>query len=294
MLLSGGFVSFASLWLSAVLKREGHQCDITNVNYKEAVEVIESFKSDILAYSAHTGFHVAMVELNRKLKKRYNFYSIFGGPHATYSPEIIEEDGIDAVCRGEGFEALPEFVNKLEKGEDITKVQNFWVKVDKKIYQNSHRPLIKNLDDLPFLDRSLYNKYKEYRWTKTASIMTSIGCPYKCTYCFNHLNHKMRLKGDRIVRQRSVDNVIEEIKQVRKRYPNIEYITFRDDIFIQNTKWAKEFAEKYPREVGLPFHALMRPELITEEIGDYLKKAGVHYVGTAVESGNDYLRNVIL
>ncbi len=294
MLLSGGFLSFAPLWLSAMLKKEGHKCDISNVDYKEAVGVIESFKPDIVAFSAHTGFHVAMVELNRKLKERYHFYTIFGGPHATYSPEIIEEDGIDALCRGEGFEALPEFINKLEKGEDVTNVLNFWVKSDGKIHKNPHRHLVKNLDDLPFLDRTLYEKYREYRWTKTASIMTSIGCPYKCTYCFNHLNHKMRLKGDKVVRQRSVDNVIKEIKEVRKRYPHIEYITFRDDMLIHSTEWAKEFAEKYPREVGLPFHALMRPERITEEIGDYLKKAGVHYVGTAVESGNDFLRNKVL
>lgn len=295
MLLSGGFISFAPLWLSAVLKREGHQCDITGVSYKEAKEVFERFKPDIVAYSAYTGGHSLMVEINKKLKKKFNFFSAFGGPHPTFIPELIEEEeSIDGICIGEGFEALPDLVNRLEKGEDISNVLNWWIRAGNKIYKNQSRPLLKNLDDLPFLDRSLYDKYRAYNCTRTASVMTSIGCPFKCTYCYSHLSQKMRQKGDKIVRQRSVDNVIEEIKQLRKNYPRVEYLVFRDDIIILNKEWGREFAEKYSREVGLPFYCLMRPELITEEIGDCLKKAGAYYVGIGIEAGNDYLRNVVL
>ncbi len=295
MLISGGFVTFGPMWLSALLKKEGHQCYLSSMNYKEAENTVKHFKPDIVGYTAFTGGHTIMAELNRKLKKNFNFYSIFGGPHPTFSPEIIEEEeGIDAICIGEGFEAMPEFVNKLEKGEDITNVQNFWVKVDNKIYKNPRRPLLKNLDVLPFPDRSIYNRYKYFLWAKTSTVMTSLGCPYKCTYCFNHQLHKMRLKGDPIYRQRSVDNVIEEIKELRKEYPKTEYLILRDDILMFNKEWGREFAEKYPREIGIPFYALMRPEIIDEERVDYLKKAGCYYLGIGIESGNDYLRNVVL
>ena len=294
MLLSGGFVTFGPMWLSAVLKKQGHKCDIAGVDYKEAAKAIRDFKPDIVAYTAFTGGHDLMTELNRKLKEKYNFYSMFGGPHATFSPEMIEEDGVDAVCRGEGFEAMPEFVDKLEKGEDLTKVKNFWVKVDDKIYKNDTRPLIKNLDVLPFPDRGLYDKYKDYRLARTATVMTSQGCPYDCTYCFNHQLHKMRHKGDPVFRQRSVDHSIAELKQLKRDYPKIEYIIFRDEILTINKKWVKEFSEKYAREVGLPFYCLMRPEIITEEIIDDLKKAGVYYIGIGLESGNDFIRNKVL
>ena len=295
MLISGGFVTFGPMWLSALLRKDGHQCSLVGINYKEAEKACMEFKPDIVAYTAFTGGHTPMAEMNRELKKKFNFYSMFGGPHPTFSPEILEEEeGIDAICIGEGFEAMPEFVNKLEKGEDITNVKNFWVKVDNKIYKNPHRPLLKNLDVLPFPDRSLYDKYKYYRWARTATVMTSLGCPFKCSYCFNHQLHQMRLKGDAIYRQRSVDNVIEEIKQLRKDYPKTEYLIFRDDILMLNKNWGKEFAEKYSREIGLPFYCLMRPEIINEEIADSLKKAGCYYIGIGVESGNDYLRNVVL
>ncbi len=295
MLLSGGFVTFGPMWLSAILKKEGHQCDITRVSYREAEKTLKNFKPDIVSYTAFSGGHIPMVELNRKLKKKFNFYSMFGGPHPTFSPEMIEEDdSIDAVCIGEGFEAMPEFINKLEKREDITKVPNWWIRVGNKIHKNPLRPLLKNLDTLPFPDRTLYDKYKDYRLARTATVMTSQGCPFNCTYCFNHQLHRMSQKGDPTFRQRSVDNVIAEIKQLRKNYPKIEYLVFRDEIFTINKSWVKEFSEKYSKEVGLPFYCLMRPELITEEIIDDLKKAGLYYIGIGIEAGNDFIRNEVL
>jgi radical SAM superfamily enzyme YgiQ (UPF0313 family) len=294
MLLSGGFVTFGPMWLSAVLKKQGHQCDIAGLNYKEIEKTCREFKPDILAYTAFTGGHVSMLKLNKKLKERYNFFSMFGGPHPTFSPEIIEEDGVDAICRGEGFEAMPEFVNKLERGEDITQVKNFWVKIDNKIYKNPVRPLIKDLDILPFPDRSLYDKYKDYRLARTAAVMTSQGCPFNCTYCFNHQLHEMMVKGDPVFRQRSVGHVMEELKQLKRDYPKIEYLVFRDEIINVNKKWVKEFSQRYANEVGMPFYCLMRPEMITEETVEDLKKAGLYFIGIGVESGNDFIRNEIL
>jgi radical SAM superfamily enzyme YgiQ (UPF0313 family) len=294
MLLSGGFVTFGPMWLSAILKQQGHDCSIAGVSYDEVEKSFEEFKPDIVAFTAFSGGHMTFLEWNRNLKAKFKFYSMFGGPHPTFSPEMIEEDGVDAVCRGEGFEAMPDFIDKLQKGEDITKVKNWWVKVDGKIYKNEQRPLIKDLDILPPPDRSLYDKYKDYQLARTATVMTSQGCPFNCSYCFNHQLHKMRVKGDPIFRQRSVDHVIKELKEMKQNYPKIEYLIFRDEILTINKKWIKEFSEKYPKEIGIPFYCLMRPEIIKEEVIDDLIKAGMYYIGIGVESGNDFIRNKVL
>ena len=294
MLLSGGFVTFGPMWLSAVLKKDGHQTSIAGVNYNEVEKTCMEFKPDIVAFTTFSGGQNRYLDWNRRLKQKFKLYSMFGGPHVTFSPEMIEEEGVDAVCRGEGFEAMPEFINKLEKGEDITNVKNWWVKVDGKIYKNEQRPLIKDLDILPPPDRSLYDRYKDYRLARTATVMTSQGCPFNCTYCHNHQLHKMRLKGDPIFRQRSVDHVIEELKGLKRDYPKVEYLIFRDEILTVNPKWIKESAEKYPKEIGIPFYCLMRPEIIKEEVIDDLIKAGIFYVGIGVESGNDFIRNKVL
>jgi radical SAM superfamily enzyme YgiQ (UPF0313 family) len=292
-LIFSGFLSFGTMYLSAILKKAGHQCDVTSVDYNEAEQVFMEFSPDIVAYSAFTGLHVPMVEINRKLKKKFKFFSMFGGPHPTFSPELIEEEGIDAICRAEGFEAVPNLVNKLERGEDITQTPNWWIKEEGRIYKNPIAHQVKSLDELPFPDRGIFDKYPSYTENKSFSFMTAFGCPYNCTYCFNHQVHKMLVKGDRIIRRRSVDNVIEEIKQVRKQYP-LQYILFRDEIFTVNKKWVKEFSIKYSREIALPFYCVLRANHVTEEIVDDLKKAGVYNVTFAIEAGNDFIRNTVL
>ena len=292
-LIFSGFLSFGTMYLSAILKKAGHQCEVTSVDYNEAEQVCNTFSPDIIAYSAFTGLHIPMVEINSKLKKKFKFFSMFGGPHPTFSPELIEEEGIDAICRAEGFEAVTNLVNKLERGEDITGTPNWWIKEGGKIHKNPIAHQVKCLDDLPFPDRSIFDKYPSYRKNKSFSFMTSFGCPYNCTYCFNHQLHKMLNKGDKVIRRRSVDNVIAEIKQVKEKYP-LQYVLFRDEIFTLNKSWIKEFAEKYPREIGLPFYCVLRANHVKDDIVADLKKAGVYNVTFAIEAGSDFVRNTVL
>ncbi|GAF93078.1 unnamed protein product, partial [marine sediment metagenome] len=68
-----------------------------------------------------------------ELKKKFKFFSIFGGPHCTFFPEFIHEESVDAICRGEGEFPFLELANNLEKKKDITKIKNLWLKVDGKI-----------------------------------------------------------------------------------------------------------------------------------------------------------------
>lgn len=82
--------------------------------------------------------------------------------------------------------------------------------------------------------------------------MTERGCPHNCTYCFNRALGKI-YRGKRMrFRQQSVDHVTEDIRRVRARYP-LEFVVFVDDAFVQSNEWLAEFAEKYPRQIGLPF-----------------------------------------
>ncbi len=75
-------------------------------------------------------------------------------------------------------------------------------------------------------------------------IMTSRGCPYNCSYCFNSFMHKSR--GNNPVRQRSVDNVISELVLAKARYP-LKYITFYDDCFVRDADWTEEFCRRYKK-----------------------------------------------
>ncbi len=110
-----------------------------------------------------------------------------GGYHAILAPEEFENvEGVDGICIGEGEYPTLELMQKMEKGEDYTGIPSWWFIKDGKTIKNPVRPLIENLDDLPFPDFDLFD-YKNLESTKTNSaiIILSRGCLYNCTYCGN-------------------------------------------------------------------------------------------------------------
>lgn len=208
---------------------------------------------------------------------------------------MIESEGVDAICRGEADEALVEFVNVLEAGGDITQIRNFWIKKEGTVHRNPLRPLIQDLDSLPFVDRDILAKYPSYRHYGVRFFLGSRGCPYNCSYCFNHAlqNLYKEAGGGPYIRQRSVPHVIEEIRRVKKDLKT-KRVYFYDDIFILNKPWIREFTEAYGKEFDIPFTCYLRVNLVTEELIANLAGAGCSSVAMAIESGNPEIRENVL
>jgi radical SAM superfamily enzyme YgiQ (UPF0313 family) len=80
---------------------------------------------------------------------------------------------------------------------------------------------------------------------------------------------------------------------VKAKYP-LEFVVFVDDVFVLSESWLVEFAEKYPREVGLPFFCNTRANLVTAEQVQFLKKAGCTSVSMGIETADDRIRNELL
>jgi len=282
------------LSLSSYIKKEGHTVDFIDLHFcKDYINEIKQVQPDVIAYSVTTGKHKFYLKLNNSLKKHFNFFAIFGGPHCTFFPEFIHEKGVDAICKGEGELAFAEFLNKLEKNEDIKTIPNIDVKIEDKIYTNPLRHKIIDLDVLPFVDRELTSKYKSYKQAHVRFVITGRGCPYNCTYCFNHSYNKLYEGKGKMLRQRSVDNVISELKIIKKDWAPRRF-QFVDDTFILDKKWTLEFCERYKKDVKIPFICYARVNLINEDIIKALKNAGCIVLLFAIESGNEYIRNEVL
>lgn len=280
--------------LSSYLKSNGHRCEFIDLAFeKQLSPLIKEINPDIIAYSITTGRHTFYQQLNLELKKDHDFLAIFGGPHATFFPDFIQEEGVDVICRGEGEAALLDLADALDADRDYRNVANLWVKSDGAIHKNDLRPLISDLDTLSFVDRDIVNKYDHYKKLHRRMILTGRGCPYRCTYCFNHSYNNLYKGKGRIVRKRSVDHVIRELKTV-KAQDNPRRFQFVDDTFIIDPDWCIEFCERYKKEIGLPFIAYTRVNLVTDDIVRRLKEAGCITILYAVESGNDYIRNEVL
>jgi radical SAM superfamily enzyme YgiQ (UPF0313 family) len=288
--------------LSSVLKAAGHQVDLVVAAHQDPVEAAREFQPDVAAYSVITGSQRYYLDLNRRLKSEMpGVFSVFGGPHPTFFPEMVEEEGVDGICRGEGEGAMVDLVGALAGGgpEAVLSVDNWSFRRngergDAGIITNPVRPYVADLDSLPFPDRALvYERDPISARAKIKHFLTGRGCPYNCTYCFNHaLSEIYRGKGRRF-RQRSVDHVIEEVCWVHDHYP-LEFVVFVDDTFVLSGEWLAEFAVKYARQVGLPFFCNTRANLVTEEQVRLLKEAGCHSVSMGIETGNDRIRNELL
>ncbi|MGQ9600574.1 MAG: B12-binding domain-containing radical SAM protein [Anaerolineae bacterium] len=283
--------------LSSALKAAGHQVELVVAAHREPVEAACEFQPDVVAYSVITGSQRYYLGVNQRIKAALpRVFSVFGGPHPTFFPEMVQESGVDGLCRGEGEEALVELVQALADGgpEAVLSVANWSFQRNGELVLNPVRPYIKDLDSLPFPDRALiYEREPIVARSKIKHFIAGRGCPYDCTYCFNHsLSELYRGKGKHF-RQRSVENVIEEICWVRDHYP-LEFVVFVDDTFVLSTTWLAEFAEKYPCRVGLPFFCNTRVNLVTAEQVRLLKEAGCHSVSMGIETANDRLRNELL
>ena len=161
------------------------------------------------------------------------------------------------------------------------------------IHRNPPRPLIQDLDQVPFPDRDLSEHLKPYRRFRTMhTVITGRGCPYDCTYCFNHAYMDIYGNAWRKVRRRSVDDVVAEAQELKAE--GTTFINFVDDTFIVMKPWIEEFSPRFALEVGLRFSANVRANLVNDDLIHLLREAGCHSVTMGVETADPRLRNEVL
>lgn len=288
--------------LSASLRESGHETSLVffqndPLNKGKILRAIEGENPDFIALSFMSCVKEHYIDLGHDLKQKMDTPILVGGPAATFDQDLIDHQNhpFDAVFIGEGDSAITEFVNRFDAGSNGIPMPNVVTRSDKGgLVKGELLQLVEPLDQLPFPDRKIiYDKDDFLRNSRIKMFMSGRGCPYKCTYCFNHKYNRMYKGKGHIIRHKTVDYFLEEIDQVKKEYP-LEGIIFEDDIFIINKEWLAEFSEKYPRRIGLPYMCYVRPNLVTEEVAKHLKKSGCYSVRVAIECGNEALRNEIL
>lgn len=239
------------MYLSAVVKRCGHSCMIKSVD--EAYAMAKLWQPDIVGYSIMTGDQKRFKELNEKIKSLSKVMTIAGGPHPTFFPDDCE--WADMIIAGEAEEVLADLL------------------------PGSDPPKFPNLDSIPWPDRT------DFPDMPIRDFISSRGCPFNCTYCYNERWSKLFPKGDR-VRYRWVVDVIEEILAVRP-----EFAYFQDSCFGVDLLWMKEFSERY-QKVRIPYHCHLRPAQVEERVF-LLKQSGCLSVRIALETAVDHLRKII-
>jgi len=262
------------------------------------IKKIESFKPDLIAATCVSQSYPVLLKLLETVKN-YNIPVIVGGPKASISPrELLENTAIDYVGIGECEEALLELVSAMDNEQLTTHIPNIWAKDGRNIIENPVRPL-KGLNDLPFPDWEIFGEIHQFRPFKGEVVRMgcfefSRGCPFECSFCITSFYHKLYNTRGGYRRVKDVDRMIAEIKYFKDRY-NITLVRFVDEtLFTMSYKKVKDFADKYKKEIDLPFVCLTRVESLTEEKLEVLGATNCcMHITIGVENGSEYIRQVI-
>lgn len=276
-------------FMSSVAKLHGWGTSICVLDSDDFLKILDHCRPQVVAYSANVIGFDTMRSAHETACRQHHFTSILGGPQATFSPETFNQSGMDCYCVGEGEAAFGEFLDRVERGQSFDDIPNMITKNG----TNPVRPLICNLDDLPFPDRDITLSHSYLKDTPKKTFYATRGCPYKCTYCCNNLYHELYRGKGKFVRRFSVERIISEIEYVKSRY-RTDFIKFGDDCFaLRADPWLEEFADKYSKRIAIPFNCYLRLDTVDDDLLRLLKKAGCYSVHLSVDSTSKHVREKI-
>jgi len=294
------------LYIGTVLEKAGFDVKVFDsfpAFNEQNIKRVCAFKPDLIGVSVLTTGHRIASVYTRILKKKLPQARIcWGGVHATAIPmQILQTELVDFVVVGEGELTMLEVCNRLSAGNNgnLEMVKGVVFRGANGIVDNGKRGFIQDLDSLPIPNRRLLQS-PPYSWylsppgiirgrflSGITTFYTSRGCPYNCIFCCSHET------AGRTLRQRSLDNVLEEIRYLRKEF-KINGLYFNDDTLGLDKAWLRDFCLSLRQEdYRLIWGCQTRANLVDKEMLKVMKSAGCVQVDIGCESGsNRILRNL--
>ncbi len=247
------------------------------------VAAIERSCPDVVAFSANLVTYRGVREVAAAVRRRLQVPVVVGGPMATSMPaELLATGLFDYLVAGEGEEALAELIEALSSGRDPSVLANVGCVRAGRPVVNPSRPLVEEIDTLPFPDRDLFARERALSGLITASR----GCPFACAFCAAGTVLGRSVPNPRKwYRQRGAAAVVREAADAAARH-GLRRFHFCDDVFPRDARWVREFSEAWRADVGAPFDINTAPLRMTREVIEALKQAGCEQVSIGVQSAS--------
>ena len=283
--------------IAAVLEKEGHQVTVLEANALQlkAEDVPPLVAADVVGLTAMTPSINAAIAIAGHLKKAYPDLPIMlGGAHATLLPEetLVAAPAIDIIVKGEGEETVVELLQALEHKQPLIKVPGISYRKDGGLLSNPLRSQGIDLDSLPFLGYHLlpWQKYKPHpphgRVLPFAAIITSRGCPYRCSYCSKPV-------FGTLFRGQSPERVIEEVIYHQKEF-GIKEFAFYDDVFTLDKERTHAIADEIiKRKLKIYWTCETRVNLVDKELLRHIRQAGCYSIAYGIESGSQEIMETL-
>ncbi len=280
-------------YLVAIVRQCGYQVEfldaiLQELGIEEFARAVAKIAPEVVVLECSTpsiGYDLAAAAAVKRLSPRTR--TILVGSHpSVYAEEIMAENpSVDGICRGEYDYTVRDLVRALAEGKDWSGVSGLAWRENGAVKVNPDRPLIENLDELPFpardLVKSRFYRQGTFRGRNPTTVVTSRGCPHQCVYCL----WPSTLYGHRF-RPRSAVNVVDELEEAVKKY-GVDEVYFDDDSMALNKERMLEICRLID-ERGIEFEwiAQCRVDTMDEEVMTAMKKAGCRYIRFGVESGS--------
>ena len=302
--------NYGVAYLSAVLKQAGHETGLLNINEQLGYPLdlgriaadARAFSPGLIAFSLVTNQVPAALEIAAELKKHFTVPVVCGGIHPTVAPEEMLATGLfDAVFVGESEYALRDYAQALQAGADFSAIPNLCYLKNGSVVKNPVAPFIP-LEDLPPKDYEIFDFQKmidaKNGWV---GLMASRGCPFRCSYCFNHQIVEL-YAGDlglpqgrlKYVRHHPVEDAIGEIKYLLENYKNISMFIFDDDLFTFDREYLRRFCDEYKKITAIPFTVNAHVQVFDAAMAESLREAGCTIVKFGIESGSERVRREVM
>ncbi|TND09034.1 MAG: radical SAM protein [Bacteroidetes bacterium] len=288
------YVPLGILYISAWLSRNGFENEVfdsTFSSFEKLKTKLTEKRPEILGIYVNlmTKLNVLRImEFIRNTPALSHTRIVLGGPEVKNHVANFMNHGADIIVLGEGEESMAEIAAAFSKSADpdLSGIAGIaWKNKSGETIMNEPRQLLKEVDALPFPDRSkidlhLYlDAWKKHHGQSTISVSTMRGCPYTCKWC-------SRAVYGLSYRRRSPELVADEMEHIREKYKP-DMIWFVDDVFTISHKWLREFADEIEkRKLELPYEIITRADRMNEEVIDLLVKSGCRRVWIGAESGS--------
>lgn len=288
-------VPLGMCYLAAALIQSGQEVSLTDaeaegLKFADIPKKLKKEKPDIIGLTCTTPMVSSVRRTAKALKSEFPQAKIIvGGPHVTAVPEdLLKEKYIDVAVIGEGEHTVVELAKLIEEGKSLKKCKGIAFKERGKILRTKQRPLICDVDSIPFPARHLlpYEKYKHSDFIERksknnyANIMSSRGCPYKCIFCGS------RTTFGGVARFRDPKLVVDEMEECYNKL-DVGIFGFSDDTLTLKKEHITEICnEILRRKLDISWMAQARVNTVSKEILKLMKKAGCSAIHYGYESGS--------
>jgi radical SAM superfamily enzyme YgiQ (UPF0313 family) len=297
-----GLLSIGAVLENAGIPVEVVPTNILGMGWSDIRRKISRDKPDIVGVTITTENRFqsfALLELAKEAFPRV--LAVLGGPHASMAAEDCLEHipEIDVVVRGEGEQTMLDLCRAWDERPDpgvLDDIAGLVLRRRGRAGANAPRPPIADLDTLPFPAFHLV-PFERYHFAfevpgegplPAVNVMTSRGCPFACSFCATPIT------WGRHVRMRSPENVVREIELLKERY-GIKVVFFFDDTFNASPKRAEALCDRMiERRLDVFFKCDVRIDIMSRELLEKMKRAGLFHLSYGLEAGADRVRNEVV